>query len=169
MVHSFPINLNFLAPIVAFIMASMVIFIRLRAAKKPTNAKKILIPPLGMSTGFLMFLYPPMRVPWSWAGIAFLAGAILFSYPLIKTSHFEMIDDKVYLKRSRAFIFILIGLFILRMILHDYIEHLVSVEQTAALFFILAFGMLLPWRLAMYMKYRKLKQQTSLEKAKAEA
>ncbi|MBA4542660.1 MULTISPECIES: CcdC family protein [Thermoactinomyces] len=169
MVHSFPISLNFVAPIFALIMASMVIVIRLRATNKPTNARKILIPPLGMSTGFLMFLYPPMRVPWAWAGVAFLAGALLFSYPLIKTSHFEMIDGKVYLKRSRAFILILIGLFILRMVLHDYLEHLISVEQTAALFFILAFGMLLPWRLAMYLKYRKLQEKNSLEKANAEA
>jgi membrane protein CcdC involved in cytochrome C biogenesis len=148
-------------------MASVMIIIRLRASKKPTNAKKILIPPLGMSTGFLMFLYPPMRIPWSWALIAFLAGALLFSYPLIRTSKFEIVDGQIYLKRSRAFIFILIGLFVLRMALHTYVEHLISVEQTGSVFFILAFGMLLPWRLAMFMQYKKLERQLTLKKAKA--
>jgi membrane protein CcdC involved in cytochrome C biogenesis len=167
MVHTFPINLNFFAPIFAFLMASVMIIIRLRASKKPTNAKKILIPPLGMSTGFLMFLYPPMRIPWSWALIAFLAGALLFSYPLIRTSKFEIVDGQIYLKRSRAFIFILIGLFVLRMALHTYVEHLISVEQTGSVFFILAFGMLLPWRLAMFMQYKKLERQLTLKKAKA--
>jgi membrane protein CcdC involved in cytochrome C biogenesis len=77
------------------------------------------------------------------------------------------VDGQIYLKRSRAFIFILIGLFVLRMALHTYVEHLISVEQTGSVFFILAFGMLLPWRLAMFMQYKKLERQLTLKKAKA--
>ncbi|WP_312029473.1 CcdC protein domain-containing protein [Paenibacillus sedimenti] len=35
-------------------------------------------------------------------------------------------------------------------------EAFVSIYQTGAIFFILAYGMLLPWRVAMYAQYRKL-------------
>lgn len=149
--------------IVPIMMALTFIVIRLRAAKKPTSAKKIILPPLAMSTGFLMFLYPSTHIPVSWGIIAFLAGAVLFSYPLIRTSRFHVVDGKIYLKRSKAFIFILLGLLALRLGLHTYVEHIFSIPQTGAVFFILAFGMILPWRVAMYLQYRRLLKQTKSE------
>jgi len=142
------------------IMALTFVVIRLRAAKKPTSAKKIILPPIAMSTGFLMFLYPPTRIPFSWGIIAFLAGAVFFSYPLIRTSQFHIIGDDIYLKRSKAFVFILLGLLLLRLGLHTYVEEHISIPQTGAVFFILAFGMILPWRVAMYLQYRRLLKQT---------
>lgn len=167
MLQSIPVYIKIVAPIAACIMALIAIFVRIKAADKPTNAKKILIPPLGMSTGFLMFLYPPVHIPWSWAIASFLIGALFLSIPLIQTSKFELIDGQVYLKRSKAFIIILFVLFIIRMSLHTYIEHMISYYQTASLFFILAFGMLLPWRLAMYIQYKKLlsKAEDSAQKS----
>ncbi len=145
-----------LATIIALIMALLVIFVRLRASRKPTSIPKIIMPPVGMSTGFLMFLFPMMHIPWLWALYAFLIGAVLFSYPLILTSRFEIVAGEIYLKRSRSFVFILLGLLIIRMLLHGYVEEYISVEQTGAVFFILAFGMILPWRTAMYWRYRQL-------------
>lgn len=156
-----PYYLQILAPIFALIMASTVVIIRLRATNKPTSAKKILIPPLGMSTGFFMFLYPPTHIPWSWALIAFGAGIIFLSIPLIQTSKFEVIDKQIYLKRSKAFVIILVILLIVRMALHNYIEQHISIFQTAGIFFVLAFGMLLPWRLVMFYQYKKLKKELS--------
>lgn len=155
----FPTLLQVLAPIVALVMATVLIVLRLRATKKPTNTIKILLPPLGMSTGFFMFIYPPTHIPWSWAIISFIAGTIFFAIPLIKTSKLQVIGNDVYLKHSPAFAVILVVLLIVRFSLHQYIEQYISMFQTASLFFILAFGMLLPWRLAMYMKYKKLKKK----------
>lgn len=103
-----------------------------------------------------MFIFPIVRVPLAWVCIAFLVGAVLFSYPLIKTSRFETRDGQVYLKRSNMFIFVIIGLLVLRVILHDVLESYITVPQSAGLFFTLAFGMLLPWRLAMLSQFRKL-------------
>lgn len=145
--------LELLSTIIIVCGALAVIFIRLRAAKKPTSARKIIMPPLGMVTGFLMFLFPVMRVPLLYAGIAFLVGC-LFSYPLIATSHMQLVDEQVYLKRSPAFVLVLLALLVLRLILHTYIERYVSIPQTGAIFFILAFGMILPWRIAMYFRYQ---------------
>lgn len=143
----------------AVVVASFIIFMRVRATKKPTSARKIIIPPLGMSTGFLMFLVPEMRIPWLWGIGAFLAGAIFFSIPLIRTSRFEVIEGEIYLKRSKAFILILIVLFAIRMGLHNYVEQHISIAQTGAVFFLLAFGMLLPWRLAMFYRYKQMEKQ----------
>ena len=51
---------------------------------------------------------------------------------------------------------ILLGLLGLRLALHDYIGHLISPLQTAAVFFLLAFGMIVRWRSDMYRQYRRL-------------
>jgi membrane protein CcdC involved in cytochrome C biogenesis len=159
MEHTLPLHLHIWILVTIFLFAILVIIIRIRASKKPIHTKKIILPPLGMSTGFLMFLYPSTHIPLTWAFIAFAIGAIFLSIPLIQTSKLQIIDHQIYLKRSRAFIFILITLLIVRLSLHTYIAQHISIFQTAAIFFILAFGMLLPWRLVMYYQYRKLQQQ----------
>ncbi|MEB3100727.1 CcdC family protein [Ferviditalea candida] len=156
MAHLGALNMQIATTVGAMMMALLVIFVRLRASARPTTARKIMIPPIAMSTGFLMFLSPQTHIPLLWALVAFLTGVVLFSYPLIKTSKFHIVDGKVYLKRSKSFIFILLGLLVLRMLLHGYVEHYVSIPQTGAIFFILAFGMILPWRLAMLYQYLKL-------------
>jgi membrane protein CcdC involved in cytochrome C biogenesis len=130
---------------------------RIRETQKPVSAAKILIPPIMMSTGFAMFFAPEMRVPVAWAIAAMLAGALLLSYPLIRTSQLTREGEAILLKRSKAFLWIILGLAALRILLRAYVEQYVSTPQTAALFFLLAFGMLLPWRIVMFLRYRKLR------------
>ena len=48
-----------------------------------------------------MFLAPVMRVPWSWAGAAFLIGGLVFSYPLARTSSLDWMDGQIMMRRSR--------------------------------------------------------------------
>lgn len=136
--------------------AAFILAWRVRETQTPVTAAKLLVPPLAMSTGFFMFLAPQMRVPWTWAACAFAAGALLFSYPLIHTSQLVQEGELILMRRSRAFLFIIVGLAALRRALRQYVEQHVSITQTAALFFILAFGMLLPWRVVMYARYRGL-------------
>jgi len=136
--------------------AALVMAWRIRETQTPVTARKLLIPPLAMSTGFFMFLAPQMRVPWTWAACAFAIGALFFSYPLIHTSRLVRQGDLIVMQRSKAFLFIIIGLAALRLAARQYVEQYVSMTQTAALFFILAFGMLLPWRVVMFAWYRGL-------------
>ncbi|GMA51886.1 protein CcdC [Alicyclobacillus contaminans] len=150
-----------ISSIILILFALSVIVIRLKASKSPTSAKKILIPPVGMSTGFLMFVVPETHVPLSYAGLAILAGLLLCA-PLVATSRMFVADGKVYLKRSKGFVVVLLVLVVLRIALHQYIEDYVSIPQTAALFFILAFSMLLPWRILMYLNYRRLRATAAL-------
>jgi membrane protein CcdC involved in cytochrome C biogenesis len=136
--------------------AGVVLVWRIRETKRPVTAPKILIPPLGMATGFCMFIVPEMRVPVLWGLAAFAAGAVFLSHPLIRTSSLTREGDAIMMRRSRAFLGILLGLVALRLLLRAYVERYVSAPQTAALFFLLAFGMLLPWRITMLLRYRKL-------------
>jgi len=66
----------------------------------------------------------------------------------------EYADGKVYLKRSPGFIIVLFALLIVRIVLGSYIEQYITIPQTGAIFFILAFGMLLPWRITMFQRYK---------------
>jgi len=129
---------------------------RVRETRVPISSKAIVIPPLAMSSGFLMFLAPMMRVRWSWTIAAFLLGLLVLSWPLIRSSRLELRDGVVYMKRSRAFLAILLVLFAIRLALHDYIGQIISPLQTASLFYLMAFGMIARWRLVMYRQYRRI-------------
>lgn len=142
--------------IVGILMAVSAIIIRLKASHRPVNIKKIIMPPVGMATGFAMFVAPEMHIPLLWALIAFLVGWFGFSYPLIRTTHFEEEEGHIYAKRSPQFAFILIGLLVIRLLLHGVVEQYISVLQTGSVFFILAFGMILRWRLFMLRKFKEM-------------
>lgn len=134
------------------------IFVRLRAARKPASIKKIILPPLFMSTGALMFVFEPFQVSWRQVIEAMSVG-VVFSIFLIKTSRFEVRGKDIFLKPSKAFAFILIGLLLLRIILKLIIGQSVSIGETSGMFFLLAFGMILSWRIAMLTKYMRLKEK----------
>jgi membrane protein CcdC involved in cytochrome C biogenesis len=148
---------------VSLLAGALVIAVRLRGTSKPTTLRKIVAPPFGMATGFLMFVVPAMRVPWLWGLAAFAVGAVFFSYPLILTSRFEVVNGEIYLKRSKMFVVIIVVLLVVRILLHDVVERHVTIPQTGALFFLLAFGMLLPWRIAMARGFIALKRKLDAE------
>ena len=129
---------------------------RLREAKRPVSLRSIMLPPLMMSTGLAMFVVPRFRVPALWAVAAFAIGALVFAYPLLRSTRLERGERDVRLRRSKAFILVLAALAAVRIVLRDYVDDIVSPEQTAALFFLLAYGMILRWRLAMFRQFRAL-------------
>lgn len=129
---------------------------RVRETRVPVTRKAIVIPPVAMSTGFFMFLAPMTRIPWAWAVSAVFLGALALAWPLLRSTRLEPRDGVVYMRRSRAFLWILLGLLAIRLLLHDYIGHLISPLQTAAVFYLLAFGMIVRWRWEMYGQYQAL-------------
>lgn len=150
-----PLYLQIGATVGMLVMALLAIFIRMKASHRPVTIRKILIPPLGMSTGFLMFVVPETHVPWLWALIALLVGWFIFSYPLIRSTKFERINGEIFATRSRSFVFILLGLLAVRLILHEVIQRYVTIPQTGGLFFLLAFGMIVRWRVYMFKHYQE--------------
>src|SRR5271165_2594971 len=83
---------------------------RVREARGAVSIKKIVIPPLGMATGFSMFVVPAFRIPWTWAGMALLIGAVGLAYPLLLTSRLVRQGDVVMMQRSNAFFTVILGL-----------------------------------------------------------
>jgi len=142
--------------IASVVGAVAVLIWRVREGQTPVTLKKILIPPAGMATGFCMFIVPAFRFPWTWALIAFLIGAILLAYPLLRTSRLHREGDVVMMKRSSAFLIVIVVLALVRFIARGYFDRIMTIEQTGGLFFILAFGMILRWRMSMYFEYRAL-------------
>lgn len=132
---------------------------RVREGRTAVTVRKIIIPPLGMATGFSMFLVPAFRVPWTWALVAFLVGAVLLAWPLLATSRLVRAGDAIMMQRSGAFFGVVVVLAAIRYFARGYFDSVMSLEQTGGLFFILAFGMILRWRLKMLHQYRLLTAQ----------
>lgn len=129
---------------------------RVREGRTAVTLKKIVMPPLGMATGFSMFFVPACRVPWAWGIGAFLVGAILFAYPLLLTSDLHIENGVIMMKRSAAFFTVVIVLALVRYLARGYFDAFMSLEQTGALFYLLAFGMILRWRAKLFFAYRAL-------------
>lgn len=139
----------------AVFMGMFVMFVRVRSQKKPVSIKKILIPPIAMSSGALMFIFEEFRVPPIQILEAVIVGMI-FSTVLIATSKFEVRNNEIYLKRSKAFFFILFGLLIIRILLKVFLSESFDIGELGGMFWILAFSMICPWRLAMFIQYKKI-------------
>ncbi|MHA6251198.1 CcdC family protein [Oceanobacillus sp. CAU 1775] len=150
--------------VVAVVMATAMIFFRMKMARRPATVKKIILPPVFMSTGALMFIFPVFQISWLQVIESFVVG-IIFSIILIKISKFEIRDGEIYLNPSKAFPFILFGLLAVRLILKLIVGAHISLGETSGMFFILAFGMILTWRLVMLYKFTELRKSMTLEKA----
>lgn len=139
-------------------MAIFAMFVRMKAAKKPASVKKILLPPVFMSTGALMYVVPQFRLTPMEILESVIVG-MLFSILLIKTTNFEIKDQNIYLKRSRAFMFILLGLFVIRIAAKIILSSTIDFGELSGMFFLLAFSMIVPWRVAMYSSFQKLNKE----------
>ncbi len=133
-----------------------VIVWRIRESKTAVTLKRIVIPPLGMATGFSMFVVPAFRIPLDWAAIAFAVGATALAWPLLLTTRLERRGDVVMMKRSRAFLVVILVLAAIRFAAHGYLDKFMTVEQTGGLFFVLAFGMIVVWRAKLLADFRRL-------------
>ncbi|QTQ09305.1 CcdC family protein [Macrococcoides canis] len=141
--------------LVALFMGVAVIVVRMKAQNYPTNIKKIILPPFFMSTGALMYIFPYFRLTTMEMIEAVFVG-MFFSVFLIFTSNFEVKDNKIYMKRSKLFPLILITLLVIRAVMKFFLSSAIHPGELAGMFFLLAFSMIVPWRIAMYIKYKKI-------------
>lgn len=112
-----------------------------------------------------MFVLPMFRVPLINV-LEALAVGVIFSLLLIKFSKFEIRDGEIYLIPSKSFVFILFGLLFLRIIIKLIIGSHISFGETSGMFFLLGFGMIFTWRLAMLYKFMKLEKKLQTNKPK---
>lgn len=150
-----------LASIMAVFMGVAVIFVRQKASKRPLSIKKILIPPVMMSTGALMFVFPYFRLSYTEIFEALVIG-LIFSVLLVITTKYEEKDDELYVKPSKWFIGILFALLIIRLSLKSILSMTISPGEIGGMFFLLAFVMIVVWRLSMLIKFKQFKKQQAI-------
>jgi membrane protein CcdC involved in cytochrome C biogenesis len=138
---------------------------RVREGRTAVTFRKIVIPPLGMATGFSMFIVPAFRIPLLWAACAFLIGATILAYPLLRTSRLIHDGKAIMMQRSNAFFLVVIALAVIRILARTYIDRYLTLNQTAGLFFVLAFGMIVRWRLRMLREYHQITSETAVPAA----
>ena len=148
--------------VIALFMATTMIVIRAKVAKKPTSTKRIILPPILMSTGALMFIFPEFRVEPIQILEAFFVG-MFFSIFLIKSTKFEIRNNQIYLIPSKLFIIILFGSLVIRLVIKLIIGSTISFGETSGLFYLLALGMMITWRAAMLIKYYQLKNKLEMK------
>ncbi len=151
-----------ISTVLALLMGVAVIFIRFKASERPVNAKKIILPPLFMSTGALMYVFPYFRITPVEIAEAIVIGA-LFSIFLIKTSKFEISNGEIYMKRSKAFAIVIIALLCIRLGLKVFFSTSTTPGELGGMFWLIAFFMIVPWRVAMYAQYRKLESSLKIK------
>ncbi len=150
--HSTPL----ITAVVSLIGLAGVLAWRIREGRSAVTLRKIVMPPLGMATGFCMFIVPAFRVPWTWGLGAFFIGAVIFAYPLLLTSDLHLQNGVIMMKRSSAFFAVIIVLAVARYLARGFFDRFLTLEQTGALFYLLAFGMILRWRLKLLLAWRTL-------------
>ncbi|MFC5653388.1 CcdC family protein [Paenibacillus solisilvae] len=137
--------------------AALIIWRRTRAVSRPIQGKglKMLLPLLFLIPAVLMFANPELHLTIREIVLAVGTGIVL-SIPLILTTNYELrADGQIYAKKSTGFIISFVGLLIFRLVLRDYLSNLDPNELTA-LFFLVAAAYILPWRIASYLKFRRL-------------
>lgn len=156
-----------LSIIITLVFGSMIILIRMKASKRPASIKGIILPPVMMSTGALMFVMPFFRV----TGIDILEAILMglvFSVILIWTTKFEIKEDFVFIKRTKAFPVILMSLLLIRIFIKYLISGSLEVGELSGMFWIMAFAMIVPWRVAMYIQYKNVAKNLETPKEMAE-
>ena len=66
------------------------------------------------------------------------------------------------MKRSKAFPIILISLLVIRTVIKIFVSNTIDPGQLAGMFFLLAFSMIVPWRLAMLYRFKSCKTNDSI-------
>ncbi|MBG9836666.1 MULTISPECIES: CcdC family protein [Bacillus cereus group] len=148
--------------ITVFLCIALLIFWRrYRSMHKPIKGtgKRILWPLLFLTPGIVWF-FGPVHPAILQVAIATFIG-ILFSVPLIVLTNYERRDDgNIYTKKSAAFLITFIALIILRYGSRQYIIDL-DQQTIGLLFYVVAVSYIIPWRIASYIKFRKVWRRNS--------
>ncbi|HFJ9437855.1 TPA: CcdC family protein [Bacillus albus] len=136
-------------------IALLIFWRRYRSMYKPIKGTglRILWPLLFLTPGVLWF-FGPVHPAILQVVIAVSIG-ILLAAPLIVLTNYERRDDgNIYTKKSVAFLITFILLVILRYGSRQYIVDL-DKQMIGLLFYVVAVSYIIPWRIACYIKFRK--------------
>lgn len=147
--------------IVAIFMTIFWNLYRVRETMRPITIRKIVLPPLFMSTGAFMYVVPAFRLTSLDIIEAIILGAVCSIF-LVRTSKFEVKDNQIYLQRSKAFLIVILGLIIVRTSIKSVLSTEINYGELSGMFFLVAFVMIVIWRVNMYIKYKKIEKDIPL-------
>ncbi|OUB90154.1 CcdC family protein [Bacillus wiedmannii] len=139
----------------------LILWRRYRSMYKPIKGSgiRILWPLLFLTPGVLWFFGPVH--PAILQGIIAAFIGVLFAVPLIVLTNYERRDDgNIYTKKSAAFLITFIALVVLRYGSRQYIVDL-DQQTIGLLFYVIAVSYIIPWRIASYIKFRKVWRENS--------
>lgn len=116
---------------------------------------------LFMLPGILLMFDAHVHAPvYEWI----IAGAlgIVLSLPLIWTTNYELREDnQIYAKKNMGFIAAFLVVVAIRFALRSYLDD-IDPQTLGALFMLVAFTYVLPWRIVSFIKFRKVAQLRSI-------
>ncbi|AMR06551.1 CcdC family protein [Bacillus thuringiensis] len=140
-------------------IGALILVRRIRSMHKPTKGKgkRIILPLLFLTPGFVFFLNPG-HVTYLQLLIAISLG-IGLSIPLIIWSDYEIRNDGlIYTKKSPAFIITFALMIALRYYFRQHIS-IIDPGTLSMLIFLITICYLIPWRIACYIKFKKVLKQ----------
>lgn len=141
---------------IVLVAAALVLLRYVRSTSRPIRGGgiRILLPVLFMAPG-LMLIGNPEAHPQVWMQTAALALGVVLSLPLIRTTGYEIRENGlVYAKPSLWFLAAFLSVLAVRFILRSELDML-DASTKAALFMTVAFGYIVPWRIASFIKFRR--------------
>ncbi|GCF73052.1 cytochrome c biogenesis protein CcdC [Bacillus cereus] len=148
--------------ITVFLCVALLIFWRrYRSMYKPIKGtgKRILWPLLFLTPGILLF-FGPVHPAILQVTIAASIG-VIFAIPLIVLTNYERREDgNIYTKKSAAFLITFIALVVLRYGSRQFIVDL-DQKTIGLLFYVVAVSYIIPWRIACYIKFRKVLRENN--------
>jgi membrane protein CcdC involved in cytochrome C biogenesis len=150
--------------IVILLVAALVLWRRTRSMYRPIRGSglRLLLPMLFMLPGISLILSPEVSEPMWEYGVAFGLGMVL-SIPLIWTTNYEVREDNlIYAQKNWGFIVAFIGIVLIRFFLRAELTN-IDPQGKMALFMMVAFGYIIPWRVVSFIKFRRLANQSILQ------
>lgn len=140
------------------VLFGLMLWRRTSAMRKPIKGKGYVMiwPLVFFLPGFLMFVNPQQPFQGNvWEILGAIAFGGLLSIPMIITTQYEVREDGlIYPKQSKAFLFAIVGVVLVRLLAREYITGLDQLTL-AALFYVMAVTYVLLWRITSFMKFRR--------------
>ena len=147
------------------VILGLVFWRRTRAMFRPIQGSgiKILLPILYLFPAISMFSQLPFQLKIREIGIASLIG-VLLAVPLMLTTNYEVRQDgQIYAQKNKSFFIALIAVVVIRFAARQYFSGM-DPTSLGMLFFIVAFSYVVPWRIASFIKFRKVNYYRILAK-----
>ncbi|MEH7883396.1 cytochrome c biogenesis protein CcdC [Bacillus sp. JJ1609] len=150
---------------VIILVLGLVIWRRTKEMVHPIQGSgvKILLPVLYLSPVISVFSHLQWNLELWEMGVAALIG-VLFAVPLMLTTNYEIRQDgQIYAQKNKLFFIALLAVLVIRIVLRQFFSGM-DPSSLALLFYTVALGYVIPWRIASFVKFRKVKELQTLIK-----